>query len=248
MHNTRHCSLLGKNFSGHWGSRVRPCQMGDQDAREVVERKERSMLALPWCWMLELVAPFLSLKALLSLLWTITNLAPGCLIWVSCGIIIWCQSFWGITRMSWCFEAGKDVLQSLRIWPMLFLLNSRAIFKHYKSTEKKVLVLSLQGPLLLSLLPGHSWLLCLGSPSAAMFIWFSFSDSQSSPLSSFLYPIIIWFLPVFFSLCPWEGNIMDGGNGEATEVESSVNCFLVLPSMPNCYTTAATGYLPAYYL
>jgi len=41
---------------------------------------------------------------------------------------------------------------------------------------------------------------------------------------------------------------MDGGNGEATEVESSVNCFLVLPSMPNCYTTAATGYLPAYYL
>jgi len=42
--------------------------MGDQDAREVVERKERSMLALPWCWMLELVAPFLSLKALLSLL------------------------------------------------------------------------------------------------------------------------------------------------------------------------------------
>lgn len=193
---------------------VRLYCMGDQDSREMVEEKESSMPASPWCWMLEMVAPCLPLKTLLTLLGTITDLAPRCLIWVCCGIIIPCQSFWGIVRRSHCFEAGKDMPPSPRIWPVLFLLSSRAIFKHHKSVGKTVLVLSLQGPLLPSLPPGHCWLLCSGSPSGAMFTCFSLSGSHSSPLSSFLYPIIIWSLPDFFPF-PREGNRVDSGNGDA---------------------------------
>lgn len=195
-----------------------------------------------------MLAPCLSLKALLSPLGTITNLAPRCLVWVSGGIVIPCQSFWGIVRRSRCFEAGRDVPQSPRIWPVLFLPSARAIFKHHKSIGKKVLILSLQGLLLPGLPPVQRWLLCSGSPSGAKFICFSFSDSHS--LIFILGPHNHLISPCFLFPFPereigWTV-VMEMLFRDS--VQSSDVCSLVLPSIPSCYTRASTGYLSAYYL